>query len=81
MAEKKQRIVLKVTDNETGAEQISGEFVVSPGFSFCSCSSTSYSVVIATGPRPSSYAQELGGQRESSYSDSVTQRKGKYHGS
>jgi len=40
--QKKQHIVLKVTDVETGAEQISGDLTVVPGFGFCcSCSSSS----------------------------------------
>ena len=42
MAAKKHHIVLKVTDNETGAEILSSDIVVEPGWGFCSCSSSSY---------------------------------------
>jgi hypothetical protein len=37
---KQSRIVVKMTDLETGAEQASGELIVIPGFGFCSCTST-----------------------------------------
>jgi hypothetical protein len=47
MAEKRERIVLKITDIETGAEQIAGEFIVVPGLGFCcSCSTSSLTSVI-----------------------------------
>jgi hypothetical protein len=50
MAEKKQRISIKVTDLESGHEQISAEYITIPGLGFCSCSTTSYSYVPPTGP-------------------------------
>jgi hypothetical protein len=54
MAEKIQHIVLKVTDVETGAEQIAGDFTAVPGFGFCcSCSSSSLTSV----PQPQLKAQ------------------------
>jgi hypothetical protein len=34
----RQRIVIKMTDLESGAEHISGELTVVPGYGFCSCS-------------------------------------------
>jgi len=37
-----QRVVVKISDVETGAEQLSGDLTVVPGYGFsCSCSSSS----------------------------------------
>jgi hypothetical protein len=48
MADKKQRISLKITDVETGAEQLAGDITVLPGYGFsCSCSSSSLTTVVS----------------------------------
>jgi len=42
-----QRVVVKITDVETGAEQLSGDLTVLPGYGFsCSCSSSSLTTVV-----------------------------------
>jgi hypothetical protein len=50
-AEKKQRIEIKITDLETGTEQMAGEFRVIPGFCYCCyCSCSCCWPVVSTGP-------------------------------
>ena len=52
MAVKKQRVSIKITDLETGAEQLAGDITVLPGFGFsCSCSTSSLTTLpVAGGP-------------------------------
>lgn len=41
-----QRVVVKISDVETGAERLSGDLTVVPGYGFsCSCSSSSLTTV------------------------------------